>query len=276
MAGPGILLARRNLHRAAKAITALGGQVPETVEELLTLPGVGRYTAGAVSSLAFGRSAPILDGNVARVLCRLDCIRQDPREPATREVLWARAEQILPRKRVGDFNSAMMELGAMVCTPRSPQCLMCPVRENCEAFDAGLQEAIPARRKAKAVPLVKRWVFCIRCGDRYLVEQRSSRGRWAEMWQFVTIEAGEAVSAELLWSQLSLRVEKFKRIGHVEHRLTHRQYEFEIFACQTKAESDAGARRWATLEELHQLPMSKPQLKAMELVRAASLPESRS
>ena len=135
-----------------------------SADELLTLPGVGRYTAGAVASIAFGRRAPIVDGNVARVLCRIDRIETDPRERETQALLWRRAEEILPRRRVGDFNSALMELGATVCTPRSPQCLICPVREHCEAFAAGVQERIPAPRKAKPTPLLRRATFCIRRG----------------------------------------------------------------------------------------------------------------
>src|SRR3954466_12295844 len=117
--GLGYYSRARNLRAAARMVVQeFNGQVPQTVQELLSLPGVGRYTAGAVASIAFGKRAPILDGNVARVLCRLDCIRDDPREPATRELLWSRAAQILPKSRLGDFNSALMELGALVCTPR--------------------------------------------------------------------------------------------------------------------------------------------------------------
>src|SRR5207248_10684712 len=161
------------------------------VDALLTLPGVGRYTAGAIASIAFDRPAAILDGNVARVLCRIDRIESDPREPGTREKLWQRAAQILPNEgeRVGDFNSALMELGATVCTPRNPQCLICPVRQFCRACADGVQDRIPAPRKAKKTPLEKRWTFCILHRGRYLIEQRPSTGRWAGMWQFTTIEA---------------------------------------------------------------------------------------
>src|SRR6185503_9367498 len=135
---------------AAKTVIAHHfGQLPRDRDKLLKLPGIGRYTAGAIASIAFGRRAPILDGNVTRVLCRIDRIESDPRDRDTQALLWRRAEEILPRRRVGAFNTALMELGATVCIPRSPNCLICPVREHCEAIAAGVQEKIPAPRKAR-------------------------------------------------------------------------------------------------------------------------------
>ena len=119
LAGTWVLLACAESATGGEADLVLNfnGQVPASVEELLNLAGIGRYTAGAVASIAFEERSPILDGNVARVLCRIDAVRTDPRETKTREKLWARAEEILPRKAVGDFNSALMELGALICTP---------------------------------------------------------------------------------------------------------------------------------------------------------------
>ena len=148
--GLGYYSRARYLQKAAKQILSeFSGALPETVEDLLKLPGIGRYTAGAISSIAFERRSPILDGNVARVLCRIDGVRSDPRNPAAREKLWARAEEILPQKRIGDFNSALMELGALICTPRSPQCLLCPVRSHCDANAAGIADQIPPPKAAR-------------------------------------------------------------------------------------------------------------------------------
>src|SRR4051794_9870135 len=115
--GLGYYTRARNLRRAAQMVMSEhGGSLPRTRDELLTLPGVGRYTAGAVASIAFGCRTPILDGNVIRVLCRLDKVESDPRDKRTQAILWARAEEVLPKSRCGDFNSALMELGATVCT----------------------------------------------------------------------------------------------------------------------------------------------------------------
>jgi A/G-specific adenine glycosylase len=191
--GLGYYSRARNLHAAAKRVVAEHrGVLPRTPDELRMLPGVGRYTAGAVASIAFDCRAPIVDGNVARVICRLDKIERDPRDRDTLEHIWRRAEEILPTKRCGDFNSALMELGATVCTPRSPKCLICPVREHCKAQAAGVQEIIPAPRKAKPTPLLRRDVLCVRDGDRWLIEQRPGKGRWAGLWQFITVPSSQS------------------------------------------------------------------------------------
>jgi A/G-specific adenine glycosylase len=263
--GLGYYSRARNLQLTAKQIVSnFSGQVPATVEELLTLPGIGRYTAGAVASIAFEERSPILDGNVARVLCRIDAVRTDPREPKTREKLWARSEQILPRSGIGDFNSALMELGALICTPRSPQCLICPVRVNCEADAQGLQERIPPPKASRPTPLCRRWTFCIRDGNRYRIEQRPIKGRWAGMWQFVTMEAREEPpSLDLIKSHFSLRVSAPVLLGVVEHALTHRRYQFDVFACE-----NLGCRNgeWATLKDLDDRPMPRPHLKIKEML----------
>ena len=179
--GLGYYARARNLHKAARAIVQdHGGEVPRTVEALLRLPGVGRYTAGAVASIAYDVPAPILDGNVIRVLCRLDRIEADPRTPAVQKQLWARAAELVPDERggrPGDFNSALMELGATVCIPRTPQCLICPIAAFCQARAAGVQDRIPPAKKAIVTPLVERDVFRLTNGDgALLIEQRPATG----------------------------------------------------------------------------------------------------
>jgi A/G-specific adenine glycosylase len=265
--GLGYYSRAKNLQLAARRIISdFAGKMPQSAPELLTLPGVGRYTAGAVSSIAFEKRAPILDGNVARVLCRIDAIRADPREDGTREKLWQRARDLLPRTNLGDFNSALMELGALICTPRSPQCLLCPVRKCCEAAAAGLAETIPPPRRTKKTPLIERWTFGIRSGEKYLVQQRPAKGRWAGMWQLATIEPTDAApSSHLLQSQFSVQTSKPVFIGLVEHALTHRRYRFHAFSCETRDQSPGN---WATLEELHDRPMPKPQLQIIKLLQA--------
>lgn len=280
--GLGYYSRARNLQGAAKKVVAEhGGMLPATVEALRELPGVGRYTAGAVASIAFGTRAPIIDGNVARVLCRVDKIETDPRERETLETLWRRAEEILPDERVGDFNSAMMELGATVCTPRSPQCLICPVRDHCEAFAAGVQERIPAPRKTKPTPLHRRATFCIRRGEHWLIEQRPAKGRWAGMWQFVTIDAVNArakkSSPASLVRNLQLQLSRPRMVGTVAHGLTHRRYEFDVYACEWAGDEDAidnavAQRRWSTLEGLAEYPLPRPHLKMAEMLRALQSP----
>lgn len=269
--GLGYYSRARNLQRAAQQVTAAhSGVVPADHAALLDLPGVGRYTAGAVASIAFDLRAPILDGNVTRVLCRLDRIADDPRSRDVLARLWRRAEEILPAARTGDFNSAMMELGATVCTPRNPQCLLCPVAAYCEARQAGDQDRIPAPKKAKVTPLHERDVVCVRRRDgRWLIEQRPATGRWAGLWQFVTREKAARGSAAVL----PFPTTKPRKLGHVEHALTHRRYTFAVRWCEATTDSvgvvDPGRpHAWVTLDETDAYPMSKPQLAVVGLLRA--------
>jgi A/G-specific adenine glycosylase len=263
--GLGYYSRARNLRAAARVVaTEYGGELPRGRDELLKLPGVGRYTAGAVASIAFDRRAPILDGNVARVLCRVDKIVGDPRERTTQELLWRRSEEILPRRRVGAFNTAMMELGATVCIPRSPQCLICPVREHCEAYAGGVQEKIPAPRKAKPTPLLRRATYCIRRGETWLIEQRPARGRWAGMWQFVTVPVEPSADR----AALPVRTTKPRAIGVVTHGLTHRRYHFDVLVCDaTEDPADVAPRAWVTLDGLSDYPLPRPHLKVAEMLR---------
>jgi A/G-specific adenine glycosylase len=261
--GLGYYSRARNLLKAARFVVEKHeGEIPTTVAELLELPGVGRYTAGAIASIAHGTRAPILDGNVIRVLCRLDAIRSDPREKATNALLWARAAEIVPHDRPGDFNSAMMELGATVCTPRNPQCLICPVAKHCSARELGIQEQIPPVKKAKQIPHATRVVYCLfrdRAGKReYAFEQRPATGRWAGMWQFVTRNTrDETIDAACAT----------ETIGSVDHALTHRRYTFEI------QHGSAGRTRpvdatWHALDSSEKIPLPRPHVKIREMLRA--------
>jgi A/G-specific adenine glycosylase len=265
--GLGYYSRARNLLGTAKIIHKdFRGQVPSKVDELLKLPGIGRYTAGAIASLAFGRRAPILDGNVARVLCRIDCIREDPRKPEVRERLWERAEELLPNTDVASFNSALMELGATVCTPKAPKCLHCPVRGHCESFSAGVVDQVPATAPAKARPVEKRWTFCIQRENDFMIEQRPAKGRWASMWQFVTVEAGEdRPTRRWIRQHVGIPVGEAKVIGQITHDLTHRRYEFEVFRCRV-AGSRVREGVWSSLERLSDYPLPRPHVRIAELL----------
>ena len=273
--GLGYYSRARNLQAAARRVVEHHcGTMPRTVDELRALPGVGRYTAGAVASIAFDCRAPIVDGNVARVICRLDKIEADPREKPTVELLWSRAEAILPKRRCGDFNSALMELGATVCTPRNPQCLLCPERDHCAAFAAGVQERIPPPRKAKVTPLNRRVTICLRRGNQWLIEQRPAKGRWAGMWQFITVEApgpGTRLSPAF-FRRIYESAGKPQKLGLVTHGLTHRRYEFDVYAAECDgagpANGNGTTRTWTTLHKLSDYPLPRPHLKIAEMLHA--------
>lgn len=261
--GLGYYRRARNLHAAAQTIVQkYGGEVPKDVATLLKLPGIGRYTAGAVASLAFGVPAPIVDGNILRVLCRIDAIRSDPRSTQVQKRLWTRAAQLLPGDQPGDFNSGMMELGATVCLPRHPRCQDCPVRMFCKAKVLGLQEQIPSPRTTRTLPVVQRTVYCIKRQDgRYLIEQRPPAGRWAGMWQFITIdpEANDSLPPVIRITQLV----------RFHHTLSHRRYEFTVFTGGCKPGWSVGTgRTWVNLKELETYPLAGPHARIAALLRA--------
>jgi A/G-specific adenine glycosylase len=272
--GLGYYSRARNLQAAARTIVRdHNGQIPTTADALLALPGIGPYTAGAIASIAFNRRSPILDGNVQRVLCRLDCITADPREPATRARLWSRAEEIMPMSRFGDFNSALMELGATVCTPRNPQCLLCPVRAHCQAFEAGLQQQIPLAKKAMPTPIIHRQTYCIRHKNRWLIEQRPASGRWAGMWQFITIPSDPA-NGEASPLALPVKTSAPLPLTTLSHTLTHRRYRFTVFTCEASEIDklpETPTRRWTRLDRLHEFPLPRPHVKIAELLRMPAL-----
>ena len=205
----------RSLHAAAKAVVRdHAGRLPDDREALLALPGIGPYTAGAILSIAFGRAEPVLDGNVERVLCRLLAIRENPRDPAVRKRLWTEAALLvrglsrtvsdrvrrssgrvvrasgeggrtLVRGRdPGDFNQALMELGATVCAPKAPACLLCPVSRDCRARAEGIEEELPALAKRAPVPRRREVAAVIEDGARVLLVRRPERGLLGGLWGF--------------------------------------------------------------------------------------------
>ncbi len=172
--GLGYYARARSLHRAARVLMeSHGGQFPRSVDELMTLPGVGRYTAGAILNFGYGLPAPIIDGNVTRVFCRLYDLPDDVTQPATQKMLWARAEALLPAEDAPLWNEGLMELGRRVCTKVNPACHLCPVRGFCLAYASGTQGARPNKPSRGRTPHVDVTAAVIHDGaGRYLIAQR--------------------------------------------------------------------------------------------------------
>ena len=204
--GLGYYRRARQLHAAAQAIVAEhGGRVPEALDALRALPGVGRYIAGAVRSFAFDQPAPIVEANTQRVLTRLLAWRGDIAKSSTQNRLWLAAERLVPHDRPGRFNQAITELGAMVCTPRDPLCLSCPVAAECLARAEGLQSAIPAKTpKPPPLDVVEEAAAVVRDGG-LLVLQRGSGRLWEGLWELPTIHvAGADPAARTLGEPVDL------------------------------------------------------------------------
>ena len=188
-AGLGYYARARNLHKCARTVAREhGGRFPDTVEGLSALPGIGRYTAGAIASIAFDRRAPILDGNVKRVLSRLFQIETDIRQKDTVDHLWTLAEAILPQKRCGDFNQSLMELGATLCLPRNPNCADCPVSRICSAHAAGVVDELPRAGRRAAPKEVQVVVAAVQRNGKFLIRRRKADSLWGGMWELPSIQ----------------------------------------------------------------------------------------
>jgi A/G-specific adenine glycosylase len=276
--GLGYYARARNLHAAARWVVAEhGGQIPDTFETLLALPGVGRYTAGAVASIAFGRDVPAVDGNVRRVLARIFAIREDVGRSATQLGMEALATSLLPPGQAGAFNEALMELGATVCTPRAPECDRCPLRALCRARATGEQGTLPVKRPRKRTPHYDvTAAVTIGPDERVLVAQRNPDDMLGGLWEFPggKCEDGETLPeclAREMREELDVEVEVGERLVVVKHAYTHFRITLHAFRCRvTSGEPrclDCAAFRWMPPAELNTLPMSVADRKIAQVLQ---------
>ncbi len=222
--GLGYYSRARNLHAAAKQVTA----VPDSVEGLMELPGIGRYTAGAIASIAFGRRTSIVDGNVIRVLSRLFRIGIDPRSPQGQKIFWRRAEEVLPKNNCGAFNQALMELGATVCLPVGPSCRRCPVRVSCKAFQGGSPELFPRAKKKTRYRSVTLSAALVIKDSKVLFVRRPGKGLLKGLWEIPMVEGG-AAALERRW-----RVRVLGSLPPVKHAVLNRRMTITPFTCRPR------------------------------------------
>ena len=260
--GMGYYARARNLRAAARLVMQKhGGRLPENPAELRTLPGIGRYTAGAIASIAFGQDEPTLDGNIRRVLARVFNVREPADAPSGQKKLWALAAGHLPKGHAGDYNQALMDLGATICLPVGPRCGVCSVRRMCEARKLGLQDERPVLKSKKVTPHYVLAAAVITRGRQVLLAQRPSNGLLGGMWEFPNGRIRGAASRGLvsvLRKQYDLDVEPGGDLGIVRHAYSHFSVEVHAFRCGFKA----GARRpaglqWVPVEQLDEFPMGR-------------------
>ncbi|MCP4537675.1 MAG: A/G-specific adenine glycosylase [Chloroflexi bacterium] len=265
--GLGYYARARNLHATAQqVVSANDGQLPDTFDDLLALPGVGRYIAGAVASIAFGRDVPAVDGNARRVLCRVFRIREDVTRSKVQRKLEVLATNLLPAGRAGVFNEALMELGATICTPRAPRCDRCPLGDLCQAHAEGVQETLPVKRPRKRVPHYDvAAAVTVRDDGRVLVAQRNVDDMLGGMWEF---PGGKRESDETLpeclaremREELDVEVDVGRVLIVVKHAYTHFRITLHAFCCGLVSGEprcvDCAAFRWVVPDELNALPMS--------------------
>jgi A/G-specific adenine glycosylase len=257
--GLGYYSRARNLHRAAQTVVReYGGKLPRTAEGLRQLPGIGRYTAGAIASIAFGEHVPLVDGNVARVFARIFAITASVKAPATMETLWQFAEKLVPARNPGDFNQALMELGALVCTPTNPRCEVCPMRHVCAARTRGLVDQLPNRGQPQTTKRVVVSAALVRRNGSLLMQRRPERGLLAGMWELPTLGRG--------------RFRKGKPLLELRHTITNRRITLRVFNCQCGSalqDKLPAELRWVSVAEINRLSLPAAHRRAIEQILSA-------
>ena len=275
--GLGYYARARNLHRAAQTIMdSHGGILPTEYASLKALPGIGDYIASAVSSIAFGKPHAALDGNVKRVLARFHRMERPINDPASKPVFKTAAEEFLERSNPGTFNQAMMELGALVCTPKNPRCHGCPLSRKCRAFKEGVETEYPRRIKKAKIPEYHVAVGVIWKRQKVLITQRKPEGLLGGLWEFPggKIRDGETpqkACAREIREEVNLLVETEERIVRIRHAYTHFKIIMDVFRCvyingrvQLRGPVDFC---WIRLHEINRFPFPGANRKFIPLIR---------
>ena len=259
--GLGYYSRARNLHKAAKIVAdQYGGKLPQDLKALRGLPGIGRYTVGAIASIAFGMDEPTLDGNLRRVFARLFDVSEYADSPAGEKLLWELAAKHLPKGQAGDYNQALMDLGATICLPRNPRCLLCPLMEFCQARANGTQEQRPVLKPRKETPHYTHAAGIIIQNGKVLLAKRPSKGLLGGMWEFpngrVNGEPFEGLESALE-TGYRLKVQRGDALGIVQHAYTHFRVTVHAYRCELVSMSASKMMKWVRLNELNDYPMGK-------------------
>ena len=279
--GLGYYSRARNLHRAAQIVASEhGGRVPSDPDAFRALPGVGPYTAAAVLSLAFDEPLAVLDGNVIRVLSRVFALDADTRQGRTRKALQGVSDRLLDADRPGRWNESVMELGATVCTPRSPACPRCPLNGVCRAYALGTPQAFPVVSKREAVPHHVVAVGLVMDGDRVLIQKRPQDAMLGGLWEFPggKAEPGESpehACARELWEELGIRVEVGAPVARVEHAYSHFRVTLHAYRCRQlggePTTSTGEPLAWVAVGDLDDYAFPTANRKVIEALQAERL-----
>lgn len=253
--GLGYYSRARNLHQAAKRITEkYNGRFPDDVDALRALPGVGDYTAAAVASIAFDRPCPAMDGNLTRVLSRFHGVREDVGAPSVKRRLLRLAQADMPAARCGDFNQALMDLGATVCVPGTPDCSRCPLRLLCDACRAGDADSLPVKAAARPPREIAMAVALVTCGDRVWMTQRKE-ALLKNLWVYLLSEnAADAAALEKALKALGIRAVFQGALGNARHVFTHRVWNMTLYHYRAET-AECREGRFVSLEEMRALPL---------------------
>ncbi|HUS90711.1 MAG TPA: A/G-specific adenine glycosylase [Phycisphaerae bacterium] len=271
--GLGYYARARHMHAAARRVVEqFGGELPASVEALRSLPGVGAYTAAAVASIAFGLDEPVLDGNVTRVLCRLFRVRQDPKLARTRKRLTERARSLIPPGKAGLINQAIMDLGATVCVPGKPRCLVCPLRKHCLARARGEQHRLPRKAARKPTPHYDVAAGIVWRRGRVLIDRRKPEGLLGGLWEFPggKRRAGETLDEAVVREvreEVGIEVRPTGLLATVRHAYSHFRITLHAFECvhvSGRARAiGCDAVKWVRPDELEQYAFPKANQKVL-------------
>ncbi len=263
--GLGYYSRARNLHRASQIIlTHFRGEIPDNLKDLLSLPGIGRSTAGAILSFAFHKDTPILDGNAKRVLSRLFVISGSQGERKTEQLLWKISESLIPKGYSNPFNQALMDLGSMVCTPKDPQCPKCPLHHFCKGSVSGEPEKYPTKELKKKIPHIESATTVIKKGRKVLLQQRPPKGFLGGLWEFPNwrIEVKQRSISRLrlrlrntIKKEMGMNVEVKEFMGIFYQTYSHFKLTLDVFHCQHL--NGKGNGKWVPLKDLRLLPLSR-------------------
>ena len=268
--GLGYYSRARNLHRASQIVANhFTGRVPDSIRDLLSLPGIGRSTAGAILSFAYNREAPILDGNVKRILCRLFAISGNPVRVETEGLLWGISESLIPKGHSNQFNQALMDLGSMLCTPTDPQCSNCPLRSHCKGKASGDPERYPTKGSKKRIPHINAVSAVIQRDGKVLLHRRPLEGLLGGLWEFPNWPLNEREKwTDLLVGQvknkIGLRVKIKRPLGPFHQTFSHFKLTLHVYHCQLVNGEVKG--KWVSLENLSLFPMSSVHRRIANLI----------
>ena len=255
--GLGYYSRARNLHQLAKQVVqTCGGRLPDDVEALKKLPGIGDYMCGAVMSIAFQKPVPAVDGNVLRVTTRVLNIHEDITKAKTKHTVTEKVAAWMPKNAASDFTQAMMELGALICKPKNPDCGICPLKTVCTALAAGTAEALPVKESKKKPMSQFYYAVLITAEDKLLMQQRDADGLLAGMWGLPLVEkqAGMDIDA-VIGERMHTSMPAGKHLGAVSHVFTHRRWEMTVVHYQLGKETISPYGTWIDLDELDDVPI---------------------